>query len=112
MTPTGRSRRSPSRSSPTRTSCATSLTGRPAFTYSRGMLVLEEYGQATGDVKRAVRIHHQGAKRNGAHLFPPNTDVLLLSNRPEDRSGVTKDFDFLINRRNQLVGATPISTRG
>lgn len=77
-------------------------TGRPAFTYNRGMIVLEEYGQATGDVKRATAPIVR-EKRNGKYLFPQFTDVLLLSNRPEDRSGVSKDFDFLINRRNQLT---------
>ena len=77
-------------------------TGRPAFTYSRGMVVLEEYGQATGDVKRACAPIIR-EKRNGKYHFPVKTDVLLLSNRPEDRSGVSKDFDFLINRRNQLT---------
>lgn len=77
-------------------------TGRPAFTYSRGMIVLEEYGQATGDVKRACAPIIR-EKRNGEYLFPAQTDVLLLSNRPEDRSGVSKDFDFLINRRNELT---------
>lgn len=76
--------------------------GRPAFTFSRGMIVLEEYGQATGDVKRACAPIIR-EKRNGKYLFPEKTDVLLLSNRPEDRSGVSKDFDFLINRRNQLT---------
>ena len=39
----------------------------------------------------------------GSICFRAQTDVLLLSNRPEDRSGVSKDFDFLINRRNQLT---------
>jgi len=76
--------------------------GRPAFTFNRGMVVLEEYGQATGDVKRATAPIIR-EKRNGEYLFPAQTDVLLLSNRPEDRSGVSKDFDFLINRRNQLT---------
>ena len=77
-------------------------TGRPAFTYSRGMIILEEYGQATGDVKRATAPIIR-EKRNGKYHFPAKTDVLLLSNRPEDRSGVSKDFDFLINRRNEMT---------
>ena len=78
------------------------FTGRPAFTFKRGMIVLEEYGQAQSDVKRAVAgIIRE--KRVGEHKFPEGCDVLLLSNRPEDRSGVSKDFDFLINRRNQLT---------
>lgn len=78
------------------------FTGRPAFTYDAGMIVLEEYGQAQGDVKRSCAPIIR-EKRSGKWRFPVKTDVLLLSNRPEDRSGVSKDFDFLINRRNQLT---------
>jgi hypothetical protein len=77
-------------------------TGQPAFMFKRGMVVLEEYGQAQGDVKRALAdIILNG--RSGEHNFCEEVDVLLLSNRPEDRSGVTKDFDFLINRRVELL---------
>lgn len=76
-------------------------TGRPARCFNRGMVVLEEYGQGQPDVKRALAPIIR-EKRAGMHLFPTGTDILLLSNRPEDRSGVTKDFDFLINRRNQM----------
>lgn len=72
--------------------------GKPAFLKRRGLVVFEEYGQAQPDVKRALA-PCIWEKRVGQHLFPAGTDVLLLSNRPEDRSGVTKDFDFLINRR-------------
>ena len=77
------------------------FTGRPASTYKRGMFVVEEYGQAQSDLKRALAgIIRQ--RRNGEHRFPELTDVLLLSNRPSDRSGVSKDFDFVINRLNQM----------
>ena len=76
-------------------------TTRPAFTYKRGLVVIEEYGQATPDVKRGLASIIWD-KRAGEHLFPPHTDVLLLSNRAQDRSGVSKDFDFLINRRVEL----------
>jgi len=77
------------------------FTGRPASTFKRGMFVVEEYGQAQSDVKRALAgIIRQ--RRNGEHKFPEATDVLLLSNRPTDRSGVSKDFDFVINSLNQM----------
>jgi len=76
-------------------------TRRPAFTYQRGVVVLEEYGQGQGDVKRAsAQIIQKG--QAGQHSFPKGWNVLVLSNRPEDRSGVGKDFDFLINRRAQM----------
>ena len=76
-------------------------TGRPAATYQRGMVILEEYGQGQGDVKRAsAQIIQKG--QAGQHSFPKGWNVLVLSNRAQDRSGVGKDFDFLINRRNQI----------
>lgn len=78
------------------------FTGRPAFTYDRGMVVLEEWGQGQPDVKRALAPVIR-EKRIMDHKFCQNCDVLFLSNRPEDRSGVTKDFDFLINRRNEIT---------
>lgn len=72
-------------------------TGRPSVSYKRGLLVLEEWGQGQSPVKRmlAPAIHD---KRLGAHFFPEQCDVIILTNRPEDRSGVSKEFDFLINR--------------
>lgn len=76
-------------------------TGKPAFCFTRGLVVIEEYGQATPDVKRGLA-SVVWEKRAGEHRFPINTDVLLLSNRTEDRSGVSKDFDFMINRRAEL----------
>lgn len=76
-------------------------TDLPAFLFKRGLIVLEEYGQAQADVKRALA-PVMWEKRVGQHKFPDGCDVLILSNRPEDRSGVTKDFDFLINRRVEL----------
>lgn len=75
-------------------------TNKPAFMFERGLIVLEEYGQAQPDVKRALA-PVMWEKRVGQHKFPKGCDVLILSNRPEDRSGVTKDFDFLVNRRNE-----------
>jgi hypothetical protein len=78
------------------------FSGKPAFNYKRGCLVIEEYGQAQVDVKRALG-QLTRELRNGGYVFPAGTNVVLLSNRPEDRSGVTKDFDFLINRRNVLT---------
>jgi len=71
-------------------------TGVPAFCFKRGLIIIEEYGQATGDVKRALA-SLIWEKRIGEWRFD-GFDILLLSNRPQDRSGVSKDFDFIINR--------------
>lgn len=76
-------------------------TGRPALTFSRCMVLIEEYGQATPDVKRGLA-QVIWEKRIGEYVFPEHTDILILSNRSEDRSGVTKDFDFMINRRSEI----------
>jgi hypothetical protein len=77
------------------------LTGRPAFTFKRGMLLLEEWGQAGVDVKRslATLVRHG---RAGEYFLPEDLNVLILSNRAEDRSGVTREFDFLINSWTEL----------
>lgn len=69
----------------------------PAYKFERGMLLLEEWGQAGGEIKRALAtLIHQ--RRQGEYILPPDFDIVILSNRPEDRSGVSKEFDFLINR--------------
>lgn len=75
-------------------------TMRPAFTFERGLIRIEEWGQASGEVKRALAtLVHE--RRMGEHILPSGFDIIILSNRPEDRSGVGKEFDFLINRWNQ-----------
>lgn len=84
-------------------------TGEPAMAFDRGMFVIEEWGQAQPDVKRAlattVHSHHIGE-----HKLAPGIDILILSNRPEDRSGVTREFDFLINRWNEQTLVAELET--
>jgi hypothetical protein len=78
-------------------------TGQPAFMFKRGLIVIEEYGQAQGDVKRGLApLVHNGEKRMGEHALPVDFQVVLLTNRASDRSGVGKDFDFIINRRVEI----------
>lgn len=72
------------------------FTGRPAFEFKRGVIVLEEWGQGDGEVKRASASIIND-RRLGQWRFD-KFDIVILSNRPEDRSGVTKEYDFLINR--------------
>lgn len=76
-------------------------TGRPASQYKRGAIVFEELGQADLDLKRALG-QTMLEKRVGQHQLPMNFDIVGLSNRDTDRSGVTKDYDFLINRRGEI----------
>ena len=75
--------------------------GRPWFQFKRGVIVFEEYGQTDLDLKRALG-QTMLEKRVGQHPLPPEFNVVMLSNRDLDRSGVTREFDFLINRRAEL----------
>lgn len=78
--------------------------GKPTWHYKRGILLLDEYGQGEADVKRAsaelLRAKQLGPwKLGGQHR--EGWGVVACSNRSGDRSGVTKEFDFVINRRRE-----------
>ena len=75
--------------------------GKPMFMFKRGLMLLEEYGQGQSDVKRSLATL-MWDRRLGEWVMPEGIDILILSNRSGDRSGVTKDYDFLINRRAQF----------
>lgn len=69
--------------------------------FEHGLLVLEEWGQGEGDTKRAgaeLVLNH----RIGRHRLPPGWAVWCLSNFASNRSGVTKEFDFIINRWTEI----------
>lgn len=69
--------------------------------YPRGILLLDEYGQGESDVKRAsAELLLNG--RLGPWRLPRGWTVIAASNRAGDRSGVTKSFDFVINRRLEI----------
>ncbi len=72
--------------------------GRPLWDYPRGILLLDEYGQAEGDVKRASADLLLN-RRVGNWQLPDGWSVVAASNLLSSRSGVTKSFDFIINRR-------------
>ena len=72
------------------------VTGKPAYKFSRGLIILEEWGQGELEVKKACAPLIND-RRLGLWRFN-GFDILILSNRPEDRSGVTREFDNLINR--------------
>lgn len=77
--------------------------GKPLWAYRRGLLVLEEYGQGESDVKRAsaqLLLKGEVGPWKVPNFGKDGWGVVALSNRfGKDRSGVTKDFDFAINRR-------------
>lgn len=75
-----------------------SVEGKPLYEYERGILFLDEFGQGEADVKRAAaQLLLKG--EIGPWKLPKGWTVIAASNRAKDRSGVTKSFDFVINRR-------------
>lgn len=75
--------------------------GRHINTYKRGIVFLDEFGQADGDTKKsAAQLMLKG--QVGPHHLHSGIGVIAASNGKGDRSGVTKDFDFLINRQDEI----------
>jgi hypothetical protein len=75
--------------------------GKPVTQFERGILFLDEFGQGEADVKRAAAELLLN-RRLGPHALPRGWSVIAASNRSSDRSGVTKSFDFVINRRIEI----------
>lgn len=73
-------------------------TGRPLNTFKQAILFLDEFGQGSIETKRAAAtlIHE---RRVGPWQLNKSVFIIAASNRTSDRSGVTKDLDFLINRQ-------------
>lgn len=85
----------------TRPAWMTTVDGHDVREFGRGVLFLDEFGQGEADVKRAsaeLLLNRQ----LGPHKLPDGWSVVAASNRTSDRSGVTKSFDFVINRRLQI----------
>lgn len=73
----------------------------PASEFDTVILVIEEWGQGNPDTKRAYsEILRAGG--TGKFYLPGHSPVIALSNE-DARDGVTKEFDFLIGRRNQIT---------
>ncbi len=76
-----------------------STEGKPAWAYDRFFLVLDEYGQGEADVKRAsAELFLKG--EIGPWALPPYSVRIACTNFGP-RYGVTKDFDFVINRQSR-----------
>ena len=75
--------------------------GGTVYDYKRGILFLDEFGQGEPEVKRAAAELLLN-RRVGPWQLPDGWSVIAASNRSQDRSGVTKSFDFVINRRLQI----------
>jgi hypothetical protein len=88
-------------------------TGKPAMVFTtppwavqpnepaRGILFLDELGQASHDVQKpaAELLLH---RRVGSYQLPPGWIVVAASNRETDRSGVQRELAFITNRRIRL----------
>lgn len=75
--------------------------GRHINTYKRGVVFLDEWSQADGDTKKAAaQLKLKGEV--GPHRLHDGIAVISAGNRKEDRSGVTKEFDFVINRQQEI----------
>lgn len=73
--------------------------GKPAWAYDRFFLVLDEYGQGEADVKRAsAQLFLKG--EIGPWVLPQGSVRIACTNFGA-RYGVTKDFDFVINRQSR-----------
>src|SRR5208282_2681567 len=74
-----------------------STEGKPACTYDRVVMVLEEWGQGQGDTKKAFApLLLEGGIT--PFYLPEGSPRIALTNM-DSRDGVTKEFDFVIGRR-------------
>ena len=72
---------------------------RPANLFDRVLLVIEEWGQGDAETKRTgAELLNTGSC--GRFHLPPGSFRLALSNN-DVRDGITKEFDFVINRRGE-----------
>jgi len=79
-----------------------STEGKPLNTYRRGVVVFEEWDKGDPDTKKAsAEVLLNG--RAGSWALHSGIARIALVNRLQDRSGSTKNFDFIINRRGELT---------
>lgn len=74
---------------------------KPIDPNKKVFLFIDEYDKADVDVKK-ICAELMLKKRIGNHYLPEGSSVWAAANRAQDRSGSTKDFDFVINRRSTL----------
>lgn len=76
--------------------------GKPLTEYEGGIVIVDEEDKLGLDEKKIVG---EGAlsKVLANHRLPPNWVVWFAGNYAKNRSGSTKRFDHLINRRNEIA---------
>lgn len=73
---------------------------RPVAMFDSVVLILEEWGQGSAEAKRAfAEILRAGGTPE--HKLPPGSPRFAFSNM-DSRDGITKEFDFIINRAGQF----------
>lgn len=74
---------------------------RPMSSFQRGIWLLDEWDKGEADVKKLSAEGFLNG-RVGPHWLPEGWLVMACSNRAKDRSGSTKNYDFIINRREEI----------
>ena len=75
--------------------------GRPMNSFKRGVVFFDEWDKVEPDTKKALaNVLLNGTA--GRHKTHKGIGFVTAANRAEDRSGSTKEFDFIINRRAEL----------
>jgi hypothetical protein len=69
--------------------------------FPEGILFLDEWDKGDADTKKALAPLIL-SNRVGPHRLHKGIHVVVASNRQKDRSGSTKNFDFIINRRGAI----------
>lgn len=69
--------------------------------FENGILFLDEWDKGDADTKKALAPLIL-SNRVGPHVLHKGIHVVVASNRAKDRSGSTKNFDFIINRRGEI----------
>lgn len=84
-------------------------TNRPLNSYPRGILHLEEFGQGGAETKRIAAELFLN-RQLGPWQLHDGIAVIATSNQAKHNSGVTKSFDFLINRRSEIIVDTDLES--
>lgn len=79
-----------------------STEGLPMNSYKRGVVVFEEWDKGDPDTKKASAEPLLNGKAGKWSLHEGISRIALV-NRLQDRSGSTKNFDFIINRRGEIT---------
>jgi len=75
--------------------------GKPMNSYKRGIVFFDEWDKVDPDTKRALaQVILKGVAGNW--FVHDGIGIMTAANRAEDRSGSTKEYDFIINRRAEV----------